>query len=249
MCPSHEIDTQNDAGRVFQVLQGGGIAIIPASVGYGIVAIEPDALRRIFVAKRRSPLKKHAMIGSYTLQREIHHLPAREQSMVRTLAVDLDLPIGVVAPYRSEHPMIQKLPPQTLAQSTMTGTLAMLVNGGPLQERLSQLAAAAELPLMGSSANLTGAGTKTVVEDIEPEVKEIADIIIDYGQVKFSQPRPSSTMIDFVHLRALRYGACYDVVQDVFQRFYNVILPSDPGKEALFSGHVSGVEYDNAMKA
>lgn len=247
MQTNQEIDAQNDARRVFTVLQSGGIAVIPASVGYGIVAIDPDALRRIFIAKKRSKYKKHAMIGSYTLHREVHNLPTREQRMVKAIAVDLDLPIGVIAPFNAKHPIIQKLPPQTLAQSTIDGTLAMLINGGPLQESLSQLAASAELPLLGSSANLTGAGTKTVVEDIEPEIRSTADIIIDYGRVKFSHPRPSSTMIDFGNLRAIRYGACYDVVQDVFQRFYNVTLPSDPGKDVLFSGHLSGVQESTVM--
>lgn len=239
MSRPQRIDPQQDACRVFLVLQAGGIAIIPASVGYGIVAIDPDALRRIFIAKRRQPHKRHAMIGSYSLHREIHRLPAREQGVVKTLAVDLDLPIGVVAPYDPEHPIIQRLPAQTLAQSTLDGTLAMLVNGGPLQENLSQLAANARLPLLGS-ANLTGTGTKTVVEEIEPEVREAADIVIDYGRVKF-HPRPSSTMIDFQNLRLLRYGACYDVVQDVFWRFYNIALPGDPGKEVLYSGHLARV--------
>lgn len=238
MATSQRIDAQNDARRVFQVLQSGGIAIIPVSVGYGIVAVDPDALCRIFIAKKRSPHKRHAMIGSYSLHREIHNLPAREQRMVKTIAVDLDLPLGVVAPYDVQHPMIQKLPPQTLGQSTVDGTLAMLVNGGPLQERLSRLAADAELPLLGSSANLTGTGTKTVVEDIEAEVKSAADIVIDYGRAKFNHPRPSSTIIDFSHLKAIRYGACYDVIQDAFQRFYNVTLPTDPGKNVLFSGHL-----------
>lgn len=241
MYTPQQVDPQEDAGRVFRVLQDGGIAIIPASVGYGVVAIDPDALRRISIAKNRQPQKRHAMIGSYTLHREIHRLASREKDMVKTLTVYLDLPIGVVAPYDADHPILRKLPPQTLAQNTVDGTLAMLVNGGPLQENLSRLAANAELPLFGSSANLTGAGTKTVVEDIEPEVKTIADIVIDYGRAKFNYPRPSSTMIDFSDLRLLRYGACYDVVQDVFKRFYNIDLLDDPGRESLFSGHLPRV--------
>lgn len=236
--PKHEISPKNDAQAVFQAIRNGQIAIIPSNVGYGIVASDPGALRRIFVAKKRQPQKRHAMIGSYELHKEIHNLPSREAEVVRLLTVDLDLPVGVVATYRPEHPIIQKIPQDLLDQSSVDGTMAMLVNGGKLQEELSKLATNAGLPLLGSSANLTGTGTKVTVEEIEPEIKSVASIIIDYGRQKFSQARPSSTMIDFNELRVLRFGACYSVIQDVVSRFYGIRFPNDPGREVLFSGHV-----------
>lgn len=45
-------------------------------------------------------------------------------------------------------------------------------------------------------------------------------------------------MYDFKHHRLLRYGACYDIMQYAFKRWYDITLPDDPGKEALFSGNV-----------
>lgn len=236
--PKHKISPKNDAQAVFQVIRNGGIAIIPSNVGYGIVASDPEALRRIFVAKKRQPHKRHAMIGSYELHKQIHDLPSRQAEMVRLLTVDLDIPVGVVAPYRPDHPIIQNIPQDLLDQSSIAGTMAMLVNGGKLQEELSMFATNAGLPLLGSSANLTGEGTKVAVEDIEPEIKAVADIIIDYGRQKYSYPRPSSTMINFKDLRVLRFGACYSVIQDVVSRYYGIRFPDDLGREVLFSGHV-----------
>lgn len=236
--PKQVIDIKADALRVFHILKTGGIAIIPASVGYGIVAIDPKALQRVFTTKQRQPHKKHAMIGSYALHRELHILPSREAEMVRLLTVDLDLPLGVIAPFREEHPIIQKLGKETLQQSSVDGTLSMLVNGGKFQEELSRLATEAGLPLMGSSANLTGKGTKSTVEDIESEISEAVDIIINYGRQRYSAPRPSSTMFDFKNMRLMRFGACFDVIQDAFWRFYGIRLPDDPGREVLFSGHL-----------
>lgn len=225
---------EKDARAVFEVLKRGGIAIIPMSVGYGITAIDPDALNRIFRVKRREPHKRHEMVGSYYLHRDIHVLPPQEASIVKLLTVDLELPLGIVAPYRLDHPIIRKLPPDILAQSVVGDTLAMLVNGGALLEELSRLAALEELPLMGSSANITGKGTKTVVEDIEPEILEVADIVIDYGRQKFHHPRASSTIIDFRTIKVVRYGACYDVVQDALSRFYGIKVPDDPWNVEYF---------------
>ncbi|KAK5048658.1 hypothetical protein LTR84_005749 [Exophiala bonariae] len=232
------IDIPADAKRVFDVLISGGLAIVPASIGYGLVAIVPEALERAFVTKKRMPHKRHAMIGSYSLHKELHVLPPREAGMVELLCQDFNLPLGVIAPFRADHPLVQKLGAETLARSSVDGTLAMLVNGGAFQDELSRLATEAGLPLMGSSANLTGKGTKSLVEDIEPEILRVADIVINYGKRTYSTPRPSSTMINFKELELMRFGACYDVIQDVFKRFYGVEFPNDPGQEVIFSGHL-----------
>ncbi|KPI35317.1 uncharacterized protein AB675_9947 [Cyphellophora attinorum] len=177
------------------------------------------------------------MVGSYALHQRLHELPEREAGMVKLLCNDLDIPLGVIAPLRMDDPIIQKLGQETLARSSVDGTLAMLVNGGKLQEEISRLATEADLPLMGSSANMTGKGTKSLVEEIEPEIIAAADIIIDYGKRKYSVPRTSTTMINFKNMELIRFGACYDVVKYTMQRYYGIEYPEDPGKEALFSGH------------
>ncbi|KAJ5120943.1 uncharacterized protein N7515_010331 [Penicillium bovifimosum] len=219
---------KEDAQAVFQVLKAGGIAILPMNVGYGIVAIDPDALKRIVNVKQRQSQKRNGMIGSYSLHQEIHVLPPQQAGIVKLLTVDLSIPLGVIAPYRPDHPIIRKLPPDVLAQSVVEDTLAMLISGNTLVEELSRLAAIEELPLLGSSANLTGKGAKGVVEDIEPEVFKAADIVVDYGRQKFQFPRASSTMVDFRTMRIVRYGACCDVVRDVLRRFCNINVPDDP---------------------
>ncbi|RLM01579.1 hypothetical protein CFD26_108908 [Aspergillus turcosus] len=211
------------------VLLDGGVAIIPASVGYGVVAIDGDALQRVFSAKQRQPHKKHAMIGSYALHRELHILPPREAGMVKLLTVDLDLPLRVVAPFHPTHPLIQKLDPDTIAQSTVDRTLAMLVNGGKFQEELSWLATEAGLLLMGSSMNLTGRGTKYLVKDVKKEIINAADIIIDYSRRVYNTPRTLLTIYNFQNIQLLQVGACYNVIQDAFKQFYGIKLPDDPG--------------------
>lgn len=119
---------KEDAQRAFDVLRKGGLAIVPLSVGYGITATDPTALQRAFETKQRKPHKRHAMIGSYALHKEIHVLPEREASMVELLTHTLDMPLGVVAPFRKEHLLIQKLGEDLLARSSMDDTLSMLAS-------------------------------------------------------------------------------------------------------------------------
>ena len=46
------IDVLRDAERVFEVIKNQGIALIPGSIGYGLVASDPAALDRLFTTKR-----------------------------------------------------------------------------------------------------------------------------------------------------------------------------------------------------
>lgn len=232
-----KVDIKADAKKAFDVLIKGGLAIIPSDIGYAIVATEPTALERAFVTKQRKPHKRHAMIGSMALHKELHILPEKETGMVKLLCDDFDIPLGVIAPLKLDHPIIQKLGEETLARSSVDGTLAMLINGGKFQDEISRLCVEAGLPLMGSSANMTGKGTKSLVEEIEPEILAAADIIIDYGKRKFTIPRPSSTMINFKNMELIRFGACYDVVKYTMKTYYGIDYPEDPGRDALWSGH------------
>ncbi|EAW10801.1 uncharacterized protein ACLA_052740 [Aspergillus clavatus NRRL 1] len=228
-----------DAQRVLDILTNGGIAIIPSSVGYGIVATDPCALARIYTVKQRAPHKRHAIIGSYPLHRALHLLPSEKQELTRALTVTLDLPLGIIAPYRADHPLLRNLDAETLSQSTVGHTVAMLVNGGPFQEELVRLATAAGKLVLGSSANISGQGTKAVVEEIEEEVRRAADVVVDYGRVRYGKPRASSTMVDVGKMALVRFGACYEVIRDVMKRFYGVFWPEDPGREVLFSGRLN----------
>lgn len=89
-----------------------------------------------------------------------------------------------------------------LERSSVEGILAMLGN-------------LAGCHLMGSSANLTGKGTKSVVKGIELGTKAAADIVIHEGWRK------------------------YDVVTDLPKIFYGTILPHDLGGEVLFLSHLT----------
>lgn len=239
MSIQHAPNPKADAKKVFKVLKYGGIAIIPMNVGYGIIATDPAALDCIFDTKRRKPDKRHAVIGNYSLHCDLHTLPPRETRIVKLLAVDLDLPVGVVAPYRHNHPMLQRIPPDLLDRSVLDGTLAILVNAGELAEEVSRLASIEGILVLGSSANITGEGTKVVVDDIESDILKVADIVIDYGKQKYYYPRASSTMIDFRKMDVLRCGACYDVIQDSLWRFCGIKLPDDPQNSANLSGSTS----------
>jgi len=152
-------DIKKDAKQAFDVLRSGGIVIIPAKMGYAIGCSSTSALEKVFTTKRRGAHKRHAMGGSYTLHKELHVMEPEHAEIVRCLVQDFDLPLAVIAKYNPDHPIMKNVDNTTLDALTVDGTLAMLINGGALQDELTRLMMEANLPLLGSSANLSGTGT------------------------------------------------------------------------------------------
>ena len=234
------LDIEGDARRIFEVLARGGIAIIPNDAGYALMGGSAHAVQRIFVAKRRGAHKRNAMLCAIETQRELHVLDPRSQEMIETITQDYDLTLGAVAPYRPDHPLLAKLDEPLLKASTGHGTLAMLLNAGPLFDAVCRLCREAVLPVFGSSANLTGTGPKFRVEDIQPELRDIADIIVDYGLRKYHVYQRSATILKFGYgqVECVRIGSCYEQIADVLKRHFDVDLPSDPGRDVNPSGHL-----------
>jgi len=151
-------DIKSDAHRVFKVLQAGGIAIVPASMGYTVMTSSDDALERIFLAKQRPSYKRHAMGGSFVLHQRLHNLHGKNADIVRCLVQDFDLPLGVIAPYHEEDPILKNIQPRTLEAASVEGTIAMLINAGSIVDEITKLTMAASIPFLGSSANISGTG-------------------------------------------------------------------------------------------
>jgi tRNA A37 threonylcarbamoyladenosine synthetase subunit TsaC/SUA5/YrdC len=240
------LDLAGDARRAVQAVRAGGVAIIPMDVGYAGIGGCHEALMRFFRAKGRGAHKRNAMLGNLDLHDELHLLDGRGKQMVRCLVEDYDLPVAVVAGFRDQHPLLRALGDEALAASTDGGTLAMLLNAGNFLAAVTREATAQGQPLFGSSANLTGSGTRFRASDIQPEIRAVADVVVDYGLQKFHRYRRSSTMIDFRTMEVVRIGSCYEVIADVLKRHFNVELPPDPGLEALPSGHLREAQRNYA---
>ena len=144
-----------DAERVYDVLKQGGISVIPSHVGYVIVACDPEAIWRIFRAKKCKPEKLNAVCGCREMHLGLHDLPDDRRAIVTAITEEWDLPMGTAGKVHMDHPAIAGLPEDTLAQTTYEGTLAMLLNAGPLMDKIARLAFADNRMAIGSSANVS----------------------------------------------------------------------------------------------
>ncbi len=219
------LTVETDAQKAMNVMQAGGIAILPNDVGYSLIAAAPQALKKIFDTKKRAPAKLNAMLGNADLHRELHLLSARGRAIVDAITQDYDLPLGLIAPCNIDHPLLRKLDADTFERSTKHNTLLMLLNAGPFHREITRLSLARETLLFGSSANLSMHGTKFRVEDMEPEITAIADITVNYGLMKYHLWAASSTLLNCETLEVVRYGSCFENIADILQRHFGVALP------------------------
>ena len=218
-------DYQADAARAMEAVLDGGIAIVPTTVGYVILATTTEAINRIITVKQRGPAKLNAMIGNKSLHAALHVLNSRSRQAVRMITEDYDLPMGTVGPADLTHPMLKSLEPEVLERTSKEKTIAMLLNAGPLLDAMAQLSFEAGRLVIGSSANLSLQGTKFRATDIEQEVRDAADIVIDYGLMRWSRYGKSSTMVNVHDWTVVRYGSCFDLIDDVLRRHFDINLP------------------------
>lgn len=216
---------REDAARVFAVVRKGGVAIIPLSVGYAVVGHEDDAIRRMYAAKERSFDKPCGNLGDWQLFNELLHVSDLAREVVRTIIDDHDLPFSVVAPFRAEHPLAAGLPPFTLQNATKAETMDVLLNAGPLHDEIARLARESAYGVSGSSANVSLSGSKFVLQDVEAQVRRIADIEIDYGLVPYHNEQGlGSTIVDLRTFRTVRAGCVYDQIAEIIKDKFGIDL-------------------------
>lgn len=222
------LNLQADAAKAMNVMADGGITILPNDVGYSLIAAQRSALRRIFDTKKRAPSKLNAMLGNDELHRELHVVSQRGRAIVEAITQDYELPLGLIAPCRIDHPLLRALDADTFERSTKGNTLLMLLNAGPFHREITRLSLERELLLFGSSANLSMHGTKFRVEDMESEITAIADLIIDYGLMKYHPWKASSTLLNCETLEVVRHGSCFENIADILQRHFRITLAPRP---------------------
>jgi tRNA A37 threonylcarbamoyladenosine synthetase subunit TsaC/SUA5/YrdC len=218
-------DIESDANSVFECVRNGGVAVIHLDVGYAVLARTADAVRRIYAAKGRSFDKPTGIVGSGQFQDEVHILSDQAKLMIDSLTNKHNLPVAVIAPYRKTHSLLQRMDPFVLANAVKSETLNILLNAGTLRAAIADLTVQSGELFVGSSANTSLKGSRYRVCDIEPEIINIADVVIDYGPSQYANDLGvSSTMINFSNFKVQRAGVCYAEISAVLMNEFGVEL-------------------------
>lgn len=223
-----------DARKAFRIMLGGGIAVLPLDVSYGIFGHSTRAVERIYELKNRPLTKPNGVLGNWDIFREVIVSTERDRALVACVTQDYDLPLSVVAPFRYDHAWLQTAEFGAVRRSTKGDTMDLLMNAGAIQDELARLSLESCTPLFGSSANKSLSGSKFELEDVESELKTGCDIVIGYGRSKYSNPYLiGSTIMELPTWKILRFGGCYERQVEIVRKHFDVELPPRPTEGSM----------------
>jgi L-threonylcarbamoyladenylate synthase len=186
-----------DAQRLEECLGGGGVAIFPADTVYGIGCDpeSPAAVARLYALKGR-PAVRPAAVMFCSLAAALAALPELQERERAALGRLLPGPVTLLLPNRRHRfPLACGPDPDTL------GVRVPLLHGALASLR------AVGVPLLQSSANLSGEADARRLADVPLALREGADLVLDGGQL----PGTASTVVD---LRAYEERGEWLLVRD-----------------------------------
>lgn len=218
-----------DARQAFRIMRAGGVAILPLSVSYAIFAHTARGVERIYELKQRAQTKPNGVIGNWDIFSEVMDVTPRDRDLVRCITLDHDLPLSVIAPFRTDHDWLRTVEYGGLRRSTKGNTMDLLMNAGPLHNALARMSWESAAPLMGSSANVSLTGSKFTLGDVQDSLKNGCDLVLDYGRSRYANDHAiGSTIIELPSWRVLRWGGCFEQQAAIVLKVFGISLPPRP---------------------
>jgi L-threonylcarbamoyladenylate synthase len=174
--------TAQDASRLQDCVAGGGLAVLPTDTVYGVCCDPADeqAARRMYQLKGR-PARRSAAVMFFTLESALASLGQLLDAELRALEALLPGPVTALLANRGRH----------FAAACRSDPATLGLRVPQLQEGLAALVAV-ELPVMQTSANLSGERDARTLEEVPSALLDGVDLVLDGGEL----PGTPSTVVD-----------------------------------------------------
>ncbi len=223
------VTVAQDARKAFQVMLGGGVAVLPLSVSYAIFAHTASGVERTYTLKQRVQTKPNGVIGNWDIFRNVLQTTERDRALVQCITLDHDLPLSVIAPFDPQHDWLRTVEFGALRRATKALTMDLLMNAGDLHNQLARMSWDSAKPLMGSSANVSLTGSKFRLEDVQDSLKSGCDLVLGYGTSRYANRFDiGSTIIELPAWKVLRWGGCFEEQAALVLKYFGVELPARP---------------------
>jgi len=171
---------KSDLREALQVLRKGGVILYPTDTvwGIGCDATNENAVAKVFEIKRRAESKSLILL--------VDHVGRVENYVVDMPDIAYDLQEVTDKPTTIIYDKAKNLPASLVAED---GSIAIRITN----ETFSQaLCAAAHVPLVSTSANISGEPTPHCFHEISDEIKDAVDYIVKYRQDDETKAEPSA---------------------------------------------------------
>lgn len=228
---------EHDAARIYETLRGGGLALVPLDVGYGLVAMEEPAVARIYELKGR-PLSKPCVTVANARILDAVALPIDGEIRDWIDQMTRVSPLAVVAHLDPASRLLGSLPPYVRTQATHDGTIALFHSAGAVVQRLAELALADGRLVVGSSANLSGTGNHIALAEVPSSIRSAVDLVIDHGPARYGEEaRGATTILSLTTGTFQRKGVSFAMIERAWlARFPHNPVVRAPVPEAPAAG-------------
>jgi L-threonylcarbamoyladenylate synthase len=182
--------SERDVKRLHECVTGGGVAVIPTDTVYG-VCCDPDdehAARRLYALKGR-PAARPAAVMYFALEPALAALTALQHDERAALSALLPGPVT----------LLLANPELRFAPACRTDPMTLGLRVPRLPQHLEALGTLG-IPVMQSSANLSGEADARSLAQVPRSMLDGADLVLDGGEL----PGTPSTVIDLREYAAHR---------------------------------------------
>lgn len=168
----------NDIEKAREVLRNGGLVIFPTETAYGIAAdaLNPDAIERVYEAKKR-PREKGLTVIVDSLETAEKYAELNETERI-IVGKFMPGPLTLVAEKKDSVP------------DNLNEKFVFRISSGEVARKLSSYG-----PITATSANVSGRPTSYSVNEIDEELLEHVDYVLDAGELERS---PTSTIAEVI---------------------------------------------------
>lgn len=225
MISKDENNVKQVADEIYRTIKEGGLALVPDSIGYGLVGNSEESVKRIYSLKNR-PLSKpltYYMRQDYI--RNIAEISADDGRIIDKVVSEV--PCCFIVPLKRSA-YFDNIDRSAFDLSTKEGSVALFIEDeDTLIQRLLDISLAEDFPLIVSSANLSGHGNIYSFEDIPDEILDGVDLIIRdpevcrYNTTAWCQDRYlGATIIRLPEKKMKREGVLYSRIRQLIEVEY-----------------------------
>jgi tRNA A37 threonylcarbamoyladenosine synthetase subunit TsaC/SUA5/YrdC len=216
---ANDTDLGGVAEQVYATLRGGGLALVPIEAGYGLVAIEEAAVRRIYDLKGRPSTKPCVTVASPAITASVA-APIAPAILDWLATITATSPLAIVTRVAPASTLRAPQSAFVRDQTTRGDTIALFYAAGELVEAVAELARQDGRLVVGSSANISGTGNTYAFADVPDVMLRGVDLALRGGPARRpgADRKLASTMLDLTTGQFLRRGIDFDAIAASWER-------------------------------
>jgi L-threonylcarbamoyladenylate synthase len=164
------------------ILQSGGIILYPTDTiwGIGCDATRPESVQNIYRIKQRDDRKSMLVLvnGINMLEQYINNIPPSALEIIRE----------AVEPTTIIYPGARNLAENLMASD---GSIGIRITSDPFCKQLIEITG---VPIVSTSANISGGQAPLVYQDIKTEIRQQVDYVVNLRQDETDPSSPSAIL-------------------------------------------------------